>query len=146
MTVKTNLSQLYETDEDLWLEYTVNLLKESRFNELDLGNLIEELEDLGNEKKRAVESLLEQIIRHILLLEYWTEEFEHNSNHWRAEIYSFRNQIDKRLTTNLRKYLAEERLNIYKKALGYVKRKTGFKLNLPEECPYSLDELLEIDD
>ncbi len=146
MTVKTNLSQLYETDEYLWFEYTVKFLKESRFTELDLENLIEELEELGNERKRAVESLLEQIIRHILLLEYWTEEFECNSNHWRAEIYSFRNQIEKRLTNNLRKYLAEERLNIYNYALGYVQRKTGFQVNFPEECPYSLDELLEIDD
>ena len=146
MKVKTNLSQLYETDEYLWFEYTVKLLKESRFDELDLENLIEELEELGNEKKRAIESLLEQIIRHILLLEYWTEEFEHNSNNWRAEVYSFRNQIEKRLTTNLRKYLAEERLKIYHRALGYVQRKTGFQVNFPEECPYSLDELLEIDD
>jgi hypothetical protein len=43
MTITTNLKQLYETDEDLWLEKTIELLKQKQFNQLDLENLIEEL-------------------------------------------------------------------------------------------------------
>jgi hypothetical protein len=80
MTVTTHLQQLYQTDDYLWLLETIELLKQSRFEELDLENLIEELEDLGSEKRNAVESLLEQIIRHLLLLQYWHEEFERNSS------------------------------------------------------------------
>ena len=66
----THLKQLYEIDDVQWLEETVKLIKNKQFNDLDLDNLIEELEDLGKEKKNAVASLLEPIIRHLLLLEY----------------------------------------------------------------------------
>jgi hypothetical protein len=36
---------------------------------------------LGKEKKNAVASLLEQIIRHLLLLQYWTKEAEYKTIH-----------------------------------------------------------------
>ncbi|QSV72171.1 MAG: DUF29 domain-containing protein [Aphanizomenon flos-aquae KM1D3_PB] len=42
MNVLTNLQQLYETDDYLWLLATIDLLKQGRFNEVDLENLIEE--------------------------------------------------------------------------------------------------------
>ncbi|MDD1421668.1 DUF29 domain-containing protein, partial [Dolichospermum sp. ST_sed1] len=116
-----------------------------RFDEVDLENLIEELEDLGSEKKNAVESLLQQIIRHLLLYQYWTIEVERNSGHWQAEIYSFRDQLNAKLTTNLRNHLVEQRLKIYQRALGYVQRKTQFQVDFPEICPYSLEQLLDID-
>jgi hypothetical protein len=58
------------------------LLRNHQFQQLDLEHLIEELEDLGKEKKNAVASLLEQVIRHLLLLQYWTKEAEHNTIHW----------------------------------------------------------------
>jgi hypothetical protein len=63
MTVKTDLQSLYETDDSFWLEETIILLKEKRFQDLDVDNLIEELETLGKRDKNAVASLLEQIIR-----------------------------------------------------------------------------------
>ena len=66
-----DLKTLYETDDVEWLQETVKLIKNHQFEQLDLENLIEELEDLGREKKNAVVSLLEQIIRHLLLLQYF---------------------------------------------------------------------------
>ena len=40
---QNQLKNLYETDEHLWLEETIKILKEKRLNDLDLENLIEEL-------------------------------------------------------------------------------------------------------
>ena len=74
------LKQLYEIDDSQWLGETVSLLRNHQFPQLDLEHLIEELEDLGKEKKNAVASLLEQVIRHLLLLQYWTKEAEYNAN------------------------------------------------------------------
>ncbi|MEA5577190.1 DUF29 domain-containing protein [Anabaena sp. UHCC 0451] len=145
MKVLTNLSQLYEIDDYEWLLANIELLKQGRFDELDLENLIEELEDLGNEKKNAVASLLEQIIRHLLLLQFWTEEVERNGHHWQAEIVSFRNQLKRRLTGNLRNYLSQEMLDIYADALKYVQVKTKFKVDFPKQCSYSLEQLLDVD-
>ncbi|MDD1436649.1 DUF29 domain-containing protein, partial [Dolichospermum sp. ST_sed10] len=116
-----------------------------RFDEVDLENLIEELEDLGNEKKNAVKSLLEQVIRHLLLVQFWTKESEINYYHWQSEILGFRHQLEDRLTTNLRNYLAEEMGIIYNRALKQVKLKTKFQVDFPEICPYSLEQLLDKD-
>ena len=119
-----DLKTLYETDDVEWLQETVKLIKNHQFEQLDLENLIEELEDLGREKKNAVVSLLEQIIRHLLLLQYWTGEVEYNRVHPEEEIYSFRVQLRRKITTNLRNYLDSEFESIYQDALGFVKIKT----------------------
>ncbi len=141
----TELKNLYELDESQWLEETVKLLKNKQFQALDLENLIEELEDLGREKKNALASLLEQVIRYLLLLQYWTSESEYNKVHWQEEIYNFRIQLKRRLTTNLRNYLESELNSLYQDALGFVKIKTKNSVSFPLECPYSLDQLLDIE-
>jgi hypothetical protein len=145
MAVTTALKQLYEIDDVQWLEETVGRLKARQFDHLDLENLIEELEDLGSEKKNAVSSLLEQLIRHLLLLEFWEMERENNIGHWQAEIVSFCTQLRRRLTTNLRNYLSQELFSIYGDALVYVRIKTRFKVDFPANCPYTLEQLLDID-
>ncbi|MDS3860842.1 DUF29 domain-containing protein [Thermosynechococcaceae cyanobacterium BACA0444] len=144
MTSVTNLAQIYATDEMEWLETTIYLLKNRRFETLDLENLIEELEDLGNEKRHAVESLVEQIIRHLLLAEFWDVERDKNINHWQAEIINFRTQLRKRLTNNLCHHLARNFESIYQDALKYVRAKTGFKVEFPASCPYTLEQVLDV--
>ncbi|MFN7760323.1 MAG: DUF29 domain-containing protein [Pseudanabaena sp.] len=144
LTIKVNdLKQLYDIDDAQWLEETVCLLKKHQFQQLDLDNLIEELEDLGREKRNSVASLLEQIIRHLLLLQYWTIEAEYNSVHWQEEIYTFRTQLGRKITANLRHYLEKELNSIYQDALGFVKIKTINSVVFPPDCPYSLEQLLD---
>jgi len=146
MTVieKINLKELYEVDDNLWLEETVKLLKQNRFNELDLENLIEELESLARRDKLAMASLLEQVIRHLLLIEYWHDERERSYRHWRSEITSFRGQLNRRMTTNLYHYLAENVNSIYRYGRKYVVDKSGLN-TFPENCPYTLEQLLDED-
>lgn len=139
-----DLKTLYETDDAEWLQETVKLIKNHQFEQLDIENLIEELEDLGREKKNAVVSLLEQIIRHLLLLQYWTREADYNRVHWEEEIYTFRVQLRRKITTNLRNYLDSELNSIYQDALGFVQIKTQNSVNFPPECPYTLEQLLDI--
>jgi hypothetical protein len=146
MEVKTkiNLQELYEIDDHLWLEKTIDLLKKKQFNELDLENLIEELESLGRRDKLAVKSLLEQVIRHLLLLEYWDNEYDRSYRHWRTEIIAFRTQLNDSLTTNLKNHLIEQLPKIYQDALRYVKEKSELNC-FPNQCLYSLDQLLDND-
>ncbi|TAE57365.1 MAG: DUF29 domain-containing protein [Nostocales cyanobacterium] len=139
-----DLKQLYEIDDSQWLEETIKLLKNQQFQDLDLENLIEELEELGRRDKSAVASLLEQIIRHLLLLQFWTSEQKNNAVHWQGEIYTFRVQLNRRLNTNLHNYLESELDSIYQDALGFVKIKTQNSVNFPSECPYTLYQLLDI--
>jgi hypothetical protein len=143
MTVIPDLKTLYEIDDSLWLEETIELLKAKKFAALDLENLIEELEDLGSEKKFRVASFLQQIIRHCLLLQFWTSERSYNQAHWRSEIINFQDELNTYLTTNLRNYLEQNFFLIYEKALRYVRQKTDNKVNFPDTCPYTLEELLD---
>ncbi|HEY9296260.1 MAG TPA: DUF29 domain-containing protein [Phormidium sp.] len=139
-----DLKTLYETDEFEWLQLTIQLLKNRQLDSLDLENLIEELEELSRRDKSEVSSLLKQIIIHLLLLEYWTNERELNANHWRSEIYGFRDQLDETLTTTLRNYLEENLDSIYKRALGRVQQKTGNTVKFPLECLYSFEQVLDL--
>ncbi|MGI0479834.1 DUF29 domain-containing protein [Geminocystis sp. CENA526] len=137
------LQKLYEKDDNLWLEKTIELLKQKRFNDLDLDNLIEELESLGRRDKSAVRSLTEQIIRYLLLLQYWQQESIRNASHWRSEIVSFRSQIEADLTTNLKIFLEKKLSKIYQSALRYSQEKTNHSVDFPQNCPYSLEQVLD---
>lgn len=145
MSLISDVKSLYEIDDSLWLEETIKLLKAKQFEQLDLENLIEELEDLGSEKKRRVESLLEQIIRHFLLWQYWESQREYNKAHWESEIVSCQTQLKRYLTTNLKHHLEQALPNLYKDALKYCQKKTQGSVSFPPQCPYSLDSLLNYD-
>ena len=143
MTVIPDLKTLYEIDDSLWLAETIELLKAKNFGALDLDNLIVELEDLVNEKKFSVASCLQQIVRHSLLLQFWTGEREYKQAHWQAERGIFQDQLNTYLTTSLRKYLEQEFDNIYQKALRYVRKKTKNQVKFTNTCRYGLEELID---
>lgn len=145
MTKIIDLSSLYETDNEQWFAQTIEFLKERRLEELDFEHLIEELEAVVRRDRLTVESFLEQIIRHLLLLQYWEKEYDYNANHWQAEIMIFRTQLNEYLTQNLRKHLQENQSKVYQKALKYVRKKTGMTIDLPEYCPYDFEQLLDQD-
>ncbi len=141
---QSQLKTLYQEDESLWLTKMVQLLKENRLEELDIENLIEELEALGRRDKNRVESLLRQIIIHLLCLQYWTTEHEYNYRHWQGEIATFRIQLNRALTTNFRQHLGDNLEEIYQEAVFIVNQKTGLTIEqFPVNCPYSLVELLD---
>lgn len=142
MTITTNLKQLYETDESLWLEATIELLKQKQFNKLDVENLIEELINLGKRDLAKAKSLLRQIIIHILLLQYWQVEYERNYRHWLGEIKTFRYDLNNHLTTNLMNKLQDDLENIYQSAVDFVQVKTDLTI-FHEKCPYTLAQLLD---
>ncbi|ACK70351.1 protein of unknown function DUF29 [Gloeothece citriformis PCC 7424] len=141
-TKNIDLKTLYNTEYDQWLEEIIQQLKHRQVEDLDYENLIEELEALGRSEKSAVKSLLLQVMVHLMLYEFWEEERERNGNHWAGEIITFRVQLEDRLTTNLRNYLEEQLSSIYQNARLITQKKTGLT-SLPEDCPYSLNELLE---
>ncbi len=143
---KHKLQKLYETDDYLWLQETIYLLKNNNLQNLDLDNLIAELESLGKRELNKARSLLRQIIIHLLFLQYWQNEYYRNSRHWRGEITTFRADLNNHLTTSLTNKLDHELESIYQTALKIVSQKTGLSItNLPQHCPYSLQQLLDQD-
>ena len=137
------LSSTYQIDHQAWLDKTILQLKNGQLEHLDCEHLIEELESLGNEQKRAVESLVIQVLQHLLFYQYWQSERDYNERHWRGELIAFRTQLELRLTTNLKNHLQDRLDYLYTKARKIAEVKTD--LNLPTQNPYSLDEVLNED-
>ncbi|NCR15608.1 MAG: DUF29 domain-containing protein [Microcystis aeruginosa SX13-11] len=140
---RQSLSSIYEEDYQQWLDKTVLLLKNRQVDSLDYEHLIEELEALGREQKNAVESLVIQIIQHLLFYQYWSSEREDNERHWRVELIGFRTQLELRLTTNLRNHLSNRLDYLYGKAKKMAEVKTDLKL--PSASPYTLADILDED-
>jgi len=140
---RQTLSSIYEEDYQQWLDKTVLLLKNRQVDSLDYEHLIEELEALGREQKNTVESLLIQVIQHLLFYQYWSSEREDNERHWRGELIGFRTQLELRLTTNLRNHLSNRLDYLYGKARKMAEVKTDLKL--PSENPYTLADILDED-
>ncbi|NCR92148.1 MAG: DUF29 domain-containing protein [Microcystis aeruginosa G11-01] len=140
---RQSLSSIYEEDYQQWLDETVLLLKNRQVDSLDYEHLIEELEALGREQKNAVESLVIQIIQHLLFYQYWSSEREDNERHWRGELIGFRTQLELRLTTNLRNHLSNRLDYLYGKARKMAEVKTDLKL--PSASPYTLADILDED-
>ncbi len=70
MTQAPTALTLYDQDYLLWIEDTVNQLRNRKFHCLDLVNLIEEIEDLGKSQKRELKSRLGELLEHILKRTY----------------------------------------------------------------------------
>jgi hypothetical protein len=68
--VKPKPKGLYDEDFYAWSRQQAALLRDGRFAELDLGHLIEEVDDLGGALKRSVRSRIGTIIEHLLKLEH----------------------------------------------------------------------------
>jgi hypothetical protein len=100
---------LYDQDYYLWLKTTINQLRTGQFSAVDLENLLEELETMGRSEKRAIESLLTNLLVHLLKLRCWDSERERNQGHWQGEVRTFRRQIKKSLkdSPSLKPYILE---------------------------------------
>ncbi|MBR8832326.1 MAG: hypothetical protein N5P05_002270 [Chroococcopsis gigantea SAG 12.99] len=147
MTAEIHLptQSLYDQDFHLWLWATAEQLRQRQFDEVDLENLIEEIESMGNERKNAVRSFLRLILEHLLKVAYWESERDYNLNHWVGEILNFRYQLQEELETSpsLKNYLQEIFDSTYPKAAKRVMRE--FKFKVPNQCPFTLDQVLDPD-
>jgi hypothetical protein len=64
------ISQTYETDFLRWTQEQSALLRAGKWAELDQEHIAEELDDMGREQQLALQSLLRQILLHLLKLAY----------------------------------------------------------------------------
>ena len=87
MMSNQSLQPLYEQDYQLWLDSTINNLKQGNFDHLDIDLLIEEIEEMGGSLKDALENNLIVVLAHLLK---WKYQPEHRSGSWGASIKEHR--------------------------------------------------------
>jgi Domain of unknown function DUF29 len=104
--VRTRSSDLYEQDYYAWAREQATLLRAGRFEDLDLENLTEEVEDLGGSLYRSVRSRIRTIIEHLLKLEH--SPAAEPRGLWRDTIHAQRADFADDLTASLRRRLESE--------------------------------------
>ena len=138
---------LYEHDFPLWAERQAALLRAGRFDELDLDNLIEEVEDLGRRERDTVESFVETILEHLLKLDLARAERPRRG--WLVTVDKQRARLARMLTRTLKHHLESALSALYaglRRPLARQLEKDGVALDaLPHACPYSLDQILDPD-
>lgn len=133
---------LYERDFYSWAFNQANLLRQGRFEQLDLSHLIEEVEDLGNRHYDQLESRLTQLVAHLVK---WQVQHWKRTNSWRATIRVQRSAIAKLLRRNpgLKSRLEEAMGESWPEARDLAIAETDLPDNqFPETCPFALDAIL----
>ncbi len=146
MTSTTSLSgqSLYDKDFSLWLSTTAELLRQQRFHDIDLDNLIEEIESMGKSDRRSLVSFLERLLEHLLKVAYWESERERNLNHWLNEVDVFRAEIKRILkdSPSLKSYFSDSLAPAYEDVAKRMKAR--FKLDVPVDCPFTSEQILDV--
>jgi hypothetical protein len=143
--VRPKAKQLHDEDFYVWTETQAELLRKRRFEALDLDNLIEEVEGLGDAKKSAVLNNASVIIEHLLKLQFSPAREPRRA--WAESIVEHRTRVEIELTPRLRQILDQELSRVY----ALTRRSTERKLRLygedaaadalPATCPYTLDQI-----
>jgi len=134
---------LYERDLCLWLEQQAALLREGRFGDLDLANLIEEIEAIARKDKKAVKNNLVVLLTHLLKHQFQPAQ---RSSSWRSSILEHRRRLrdDFEESPSLRPHAAEVFMRAYADAREQASAETGLPLRgFPKSSPYTLEQTLD---
>jgi len=135
----------YNKDFYAWLMKNAGLLRQHKFNEVDIEHVAEELESMGKSEKRELTSRLTVLLAHLLK---WKFQPALRSRSCKNTILTQRIDILELLEDSPSlKYELEERAVIaYEKARLSAEDETGIdKNNFPETCPFTFEELLKKD-
>ena len=143
--IKPTAKNLYDDDFYVWAQNQAELLRDRRFDELDLANLIEEVEDLAGAMRRSVRNRTITIMVHLLKLQYSPATDPRLG--WREIIRTQRTRLLTDLTPTLRGELADQLSEAYIRARHDAEgslRDHGEQAaadSLPTTCPYALDQI-----
>jgi hypothetical protein len=131
----------YEDDFESWSYEQAELLRQRRFAELDIPNLIEEIESMGSEQRFALQSSYRLVIAHLLK---WQYQPQLRSTSWEITIGRERDNIAAREEKNhaLRENARTLVEDVYRGAVREAAKETGLPRNtFPFDCPYTVDQL-----
>ena len=146
MVILNNTKQrdLYNTDINLWIVETIDLLQQGNFESVDIDNLIEELAAMGGRDKREVTNRLTTIIEHLLKLIYWDVERINNERGWNSTVKTQRLKLLKVLqqSPSLNNYLRDNYLESLLDAIDIFQTKTGIIVHR-EDIQFNLEQILD---
>lgn len=142
---------LYAEDVETWAEIQVAALRRLAAtpgpwaNAVDWENVVEEIESLGSEQRRAVESLLVEAFAHVLKLAADPESL--SAEHWKKEVQDFWAQAQETAKPAMRSRVDMQKVwrRACKLASGSLEAFDRTLPEVPQSCPYSFDDVLDRD-
>jgi hypothetical protein len=134
---------LYGTDFAEWSAQTAELLRQRRFDEIDIENVAEEIQSLGDSQFQGARSQLRRMLMHLIKQKIQPER---DGGSWRASILNAQQEILDAIDSSpsLTRRLAGRLDEIYGQAIRAAHIETGLDAaEIPVECPFTLDQLLE---
>ncbi len=141
----TGYAATYDHDYCLWIDATMQLLREGKLSEIDIPNLLEELDDMSGSQRDALESNLEIILMH--LLKYCSQP-QLRSRSWLLTIFEHRNRLKKafKRSPSLQRYYQEVFLECYQTARKMASIETGLPMSdFPETILFTPEQVLDIE-
>lgn len=135
----------YDKDFYVWLMTNAERLRAHDFTGLDAENVAEELESMGRQEKRALISRFVVLLTHLLK---WQFQPSRRSRSWKNTILTQRIDILELLEDSPSLgYEIEAKIDTaYEKAKLGTEDETGIdKEGFPEDCPFTLEEMLKKD-
>jgi hypothetical protein len=147
----TDAAVLYETDYHDWLQAQAAALRRAGALgsnlDLDFETLAEEIESMGNSQLIALESALARVVDHLLKLEFSPANEPRNG--WRQSVSVHRFHAARQVRKSpslLRKIDLDEIYADARKLAAVGLRQDGMTArDLPESCPYTLDQVRDDD-
>ncbi|PSN16960.1 DUF29 domain-containing protein [filamentous cyanobacterium CCT1] len=140
----SDLAALYDHDIALWSEQMADLLRQGKFDQLDLEHLIDEVSDLGRRERDWLVSAVRLILHHLLK---WQFQPERRSRSCVKTIQRERINVQSYLgdTPSLKRIQTQDWLEkIYQIARKDAALETDLPLGqFPEECPYSWEQIFD---
>ena len=136
---------LYDRDVLAWSEHQATLLRRAasgeRVNDIDWAHVVEEIEDVGLSELHAVQSLMQQMLVHLLKLQGWPQRSA--AGHWRGEIVAFQADLCRRFAPSMRQRIDLPQLyGLAAAQVGKLRYAGRPAAPAPEHCPVTLADLL----
>ena len=135
-------TSLYDRDYALWLEMTIEQLRQQNFDQVDWENVLDEFESMSKRDRRSIKSNLVILLLHLLK---WEFQPEIRSGSWTGSIIEHRQRLRDLLndSPSLRNYLAEVLSLAYSDAIVRAVNETGLEIAMfPIDCPYDIVNIL----
>ena len=136
---------LYEHDGYAWSKREADLLRQRRFGEIDLANVIEEIESVGKSERHRLKSNYRLVIQHLLK---WQYQPERRSRSWTDTIRTQRTNIESNEedSPSLKADADEIVAAAYRLARKDAADEAGLPVEtFPAACPYTLEQLRDRD-
>jgi hypothetical protein len=132
----------YESDVVAWANEQAWLVRNKKFELLDIEHIAEEIEDVGKSEQRELASRMSVLIAHLLK---WQFQPEHRGASWERTIKEQRKSLEfhiKQVPSLKSKLLNSEWQDaVWADAVTIAIRETGIE-NFPETCPWTIDNVL----